>query len=158
MALQSTTAIATVTLQSPSNQVVFSNIPTTYRDLLVVIGGSSAAATSPSLRFNGDAAANYTVVRMAGQSSGPISQAFSAEYISFGFMENVQTVVMAQVLDYARTNKHKTVLGRGGNSTNVRAEAGRWASNNAIHTVGVGMDGGVLYNTGTTISLYGRIA
>lgn len=158
MAIQSTTAIATVTLQSAANQVIFNSIPNTYRDLIVVISGSSNGGTSPSLRFNGDSATNYSIVRMAAQTSNAISQGFSAEYISVAFMENVQTTVVAQIFDYNQTNKHKTVLGRGGTSTIVRAELGRWANNAAIHTVNVGMDGGALYNSGTIISLYGRIA
>lgn len=158
MALQSTTALATVTLQASSTAVTFSSIPSTYRDLIVTISGSATGGTSPSLSFNGDTNSNYSIVRIYNSYGSALSQSFSANYISMGYMDASTTTIVGQIIDYASTDKHKTVLGRGSNTTTIRAEAGRWANTDAIHTVSVRMDGAQSYLSGTTISLYGRIA
>jgi hypothetical protein len=56
-------------------------------------------------------------------------------------------------MDYSATNKHKTVLARGGPGNElVRASATRWNNNNAINRITVVF---AALNAGTTLSLYG---
>jgi hypothetical protein len=59
-------------------------------------------------------------------------------------------------MDYAATDKHKTVLTRNNVSgTGVEAQAARWANTAAITSVTVITSSGAGFATGTVISLYG---
>jgi hypothetical protein len=149
------TALATVTLGGSDTEIVFSSIPQSYRDLVVVIGGSANAGTSPSLRFNNDSGSNYNIVRMYANGSTYSSQSFNATYGSVGFMNTEKSTVVAHIMDYSATDKHKTALGRSSNTDTLRLEIVRWANTSAITTLEVRMDGGSLYSTGTVMSLYG---
>ena len=147
--------LATATLGGSDAEIIFGSIPQSYRDLVVVISGSATGGTSPSLRFNSDGGANYNMVRIFANSGSHSSQAFTAEYGSVGFMSTEQSQVVAQIFDYSANNKHKVVLGRGGNTDTLRYEIVRWANTTPVTSVSVRMDGGASYTTGTVISLYG---
>lgn len=151
------TPLATITLGTAAQQVVFASIPQTFRDLILVIGGSASGDTSPSLRFNGSTG-NTSVVRMFSNSGSSNSQTLSDNYISIGFMNTTQSTTVAHILDYAATDKFKPVIGRGGTTSTIRMEVGRWNSTTAITSLSVGMDGSQTYSIGTTISLYGVAA
>lgn len=164
MATPTYTAISTITLTSTDSEIVFSSIPATYRDLIVVASGrSSAAGAADNLGcyFNGTAS-NCSTVRMYGTGSTTgsnvspnntrISQitipAASAAY--FG-------VVTIQIMDYSATDKHKSVLVRSNTAGDqVHAAAGRWASNDAITSVTLDLYAtSANFAIGSTFSLYG---
>lgn len=158
MALQSITALSTITFQESSANVTFSNIPNTYKDLIVTISGTANTTGSPSLRFNGDSSTNYDVVRMYENGSTGLSQNFAAGYFSVGIMSS-QSQSIVEIFDYAANDKHKTAIARGGNYANTnRLEGGTWKSLDPITSVEVGFDTTQIYQAGTVISLYGRIA
>lgn len=152
------TALATVTLGGSDAEIIFGSIPNSYRDLIIVIGGSASGGTSPSVRFNSDGGSNYNNIRLFATPATFSSQAFNADYGSMGFMNTERSQVRIQIFDYATTNKQKVAIGRNGNTDTIRIEATRWANTAAINTVSVRMDGGATYSTGTVISLYGVIA
>lgn len=147
-----------VTLAASSATVLFSSIPQTYGDLILVISGTASAGTSPSLNFNGDSGANYSNIRMFANSGATSSQAFTDSYGSMGFMNTERSTIRIQIFDYSASDKHKIAIGRGGNTDTIRLEATRWANNAAITSVTVRMDGAQTYSTGTTFSLYGVYA
>ena len=155
MALQSTTALATVTLQQPASTVTFSGIPATYRDLIVVISGKLTSDAFWGLRFNNDSTSSYSFVRMYGTGTTTVSDNNTqTEVIVESGLSSDQSHWITQIMDYSATDKHKTVLVR--NSQNlVHAVANRWAKTEAINEI---RTAGGTWAIGSTFSLYGRIA
>jgi hypothetical protein len=62
------TPLANTTLASAANSVTFSGISGAYRDLMLVIQGSTTGPANVRMRFNGDTGSNYTFVFLAGAS------------------------------------------------------------------------------------------
>ena len=159
MALQSMTALASITLQQTS-AVTLSGIPGNYRDLILVVSGISTGNANLDIRINEDTGSNYPEVFMSGDGSSTFSIATTRSFLRLdyaGFITPAQGHInVVQFIDYSATDKHKTVLARGSNANNgVTATAGRWASTNAINSISIFQAG---LTTGSTINLYGRIA
>lgn len=155
MALQSTTALATITLQSATANVTFSQIPNNYRDLIVIFNGSISTSNNSPFYLNGDlVSGNYAQVSAWGTGSGTGSGPF------FGAIwSGYPNVVTYQFLDASATNKHKTVLVRcNGASSEVSMQVIRWANTNAINSLRFDAGSTFTYTAGSTFSLYGRIA
>jgi hypothetical protein len=157
------TPLATVTLGTTASSVTFSSIPATYRDLILVIAGTSTAATNWRVRFNSDSGSNYSFVAMYGTGSAATSNAFSGENkgtIVLGSYGGVTSLTQSilQIMDYSATDKHKTFLARTDSSTAAtEALANRWANTAAITTVNVFPES-TTWTVGSTFSLYGVIA
>jgi len=150
-------ALATTTLGSATGSVTFSSIPATYRDLVVVIDAKSGAGVATiGLRFNSDTGNNYSYVDMSGTGSSTSSSANTQDRATMGFVGGTSAYMStAQIMDYAQTDKHKTVLARHSNASgNVQALANRWANTNAITTVNLSTAVNN-FPVGTTLSLYG---
>lgn len=168
MALQSTTALANVTLQSASAQVTFSGIPSSFRDLVVVLAGTPADTAYPvhALRFNGDTGSYYAYVGMTGNGSAAaaghnasLSYASLGQAYGIGPATSSNFVTIAHIMDYSATDKRKTMLVRNNvPGTGVEAQAVRWANTDAITSITVITSSGAGFAAGTTISLYGVIA
>lgn len=153
-------ALANITLGSAQATVTFSSIPATYRDLRLVINGTlSATAQSIFVRLNGDTGTNYNYVLMYG-GTGP---ATSASYPNvargeLGYQGSTTINVQSDILDYSATDKHKSYLSRGNDSTDlVIAYAGRWASTSAVTTVLV-YPTSANFAAGSTFALFGVVA
>jgi hypothetical protein len=130
--------------------------------LIVVVNGTADADANLRLRFNSDTGSNYFTVRMSGNGSSTFSDANSIsnaiQLDQFGFFNSTRATTLVQVMDYSATDKHKTVLSRGNNSSNgVSATAGRYASTSALTSVNIITSSGNL-NSGTTLNLFGVIA
>lgn len=151
------TALAAITITSSSSGVAFSNIPATYRDLLLIISGTASIATGITIRHNGDTNnANYNSVNMAGDGSTRYSgTAANSNMIS---LYTQQSMGIIQMVDYSATDKHKIALARSDSAPNeLYALARRWANTAAINSISVGLTGGS-FNSGTTLNLYGVIS
>ena len=153
--------LATITLSSAANSVIFSSIPATYKDLILVATGSTASNQDISIRLNNDSGNNYSFVYMGGSGSGSgISGSSSAEnkvvLDAYFWRSSEISSVVAQIMDYSATDKHKTVLSRnnvaGGG---VDAFANRWANTATVNQVRFFTFQGGNFNVGTTFSLYG---
>lgn len=152
------TALATVTLGGSDIDITFSSIPATYRDLVLVINGNTTANADYGLRFNGDTGTNYSFVYMGGNGSSAVSGANSGEaqvvLDAYFWRSSERSTLVAQIMDYSATDKHKTVLSRnnvaGGG---VDAFANRWANTAAITSMRIFAS--QTFTTGTTFSLYG---
>jgi hypothetical protein len=155
------TALATVTLASAAASVTFSSIPATYRDLILIITAQrTGSPVNVGMRFNGDSGSNYSSVFMTGTGSSATSGTVSGTNVqldvypyppSSGFNNYI-----VQIMDYAATDKHKSVLVRvndAGNAT--EASAARWANTAAVNSLALTLSN---FNTGSTFSLYGVIA
>jgi hypothetical protein len=163
MALQSTTALATVTLQAATPTVTFSGIPNTYRDLILVINGKLTANNIDiNIALNSDTTvSNYSRVVMSGTTSSTTSSFTSdpRKITGWGYWGNDQpATVTVQFMDYSATDKHKTFLTRAGRaSSGLDAMASRYASLTAISSISLTPVSN-FFDIGSTFSLYGRIA
>jgi hypothetical protein len=160
------TPLATVTLGSSASSVTFSNIPATYRDLIIQgqFRSTRVAATEDLyVDLNSDTGSNYSSVYMYGGSGGnsSFSQTTSGvaaviNTIAATGTSNVLSDGQIAIMDYSATDKHKSMLTRNGagNQDQVWAGAHRWANTNAVTTIKLYYKIGSIA-AGTTISLYG---
>lgn len=170
-----TPALALISEQSPNGTgtVSFTSIPTTYRDLIVVVRGRAAgavAAAAVSVQFNNDSGANYYSQRLSaantGITAGAAAGGTSAQVVSIpgssatSGREGVGTVT---IYDYRGTTFHKGFNSQESYSTGTTTStqpmnnwSGTWASTSAINRVDV-ICGSGNFEAGTVVSLYGRM-
>lgn len=153
------TALANVTLASPTSTVTFSSISGAYRDLRVVFTGGIGSA-NPSFVINSDTSSTYLWTTLEGNGSASASAWNGNNYGSFannyiiGY-DSSGIVIAMDILDYAATDKHKTILSRGGNiNRTVNAVINRWPSTSAITSIQFRSDA-TNFTTGSTFALYG---
>jgi hypothetical protein len=95
---------------------------------------------------------------MSGDGSSAFSQTNNFSYfdLSAGIGTPKDATVISQIMDYAQTDKHKSVLSRISKaSAGVGAIAGRWASTAAITTISINQGGFGNFAAGSTFSLFG---
>jgi len=155
------TPIASVTLSASTSEIVFSGLPQTFRDLILVSNGNVTSSLTTRLRFNGDAGSNYNYVSAAGDNGGGT---YSVAATNTGiiplpdFADNGAFQHIYQIMDYSQTNKHKTVLVRAGVSgTSPNMVAGRWANSAAVTSLSITASANA-YTSGSTFTLFGVIA
>ena len=158
MALQSTTALATVTLQAASSTVTFSGIPNTYRDLLLIVNvPETVGASTTYLRFNDDSGSNYTVVRLRGNGSAADGYSATIEGAILFWDPPLDCMATAKIFDYSANDKHKTVLLKDSIPANrFDIQTARWANSNPITSLSAETGAGT-FSAGSTFSLFGRI-
>jgi hypothetical protein len=149
------TPLATVTLASATSTVSFSSIPSSYRDIILVINGNASVNQFTGLRFNSDSGNNYSFVRLFSTSS-------SSDTRSYGLLttgdSSLTLNAVAHIMDYSATDKHKTAVIRSNiPADNVAAQTFRWANTAAITSISVEAIS-TTWAVGTTINLYGVIA
>jgi hypothetical protein len=146
--------LATITLASTDSSIVFSSIPATYRDLVLIANRKVGSATpSEKIYLNGDTGANYTRVGMFGDGSNDDS--YSGTNDSTVSATTTFSVAVYQFMDYSATDKHKTFLVRGGSASHlIIASAHRWANTSAVNSVTIQIASSS-YSIGSTFSLYG---
>lgn len=151
------TALATVTLGGSDADIIFSSIPATYRDLVIVIRAKNTVdAQGIRCQFNSDTGNNYSYVVMYGTGSSAASGASSSQgYADFGVNRTTDTSTIVQIMDYSATDKHKTMLVRSDNASEITlAYANRWASTSAITSIKLYASVNS-FTSGSTFSLYG---
>lgn len=149
--------LATLTLSGSDSEIVFSGIPATFKDLVLIVQGTTTTGAGLPMRFNGDSGSNYSNVVAYGDGSSTASGSGSGTSFELGYFTTNPAMSTVQIMDYAATDKHKTALIRYGSpaSTNITAmRAGRWASTAAISSITLTTTTGS-YASGTTFSLYG---
>jgi len=149
-------SLATITLGSTDNEIVFSSIPATYRDLILVMQARNTTSDAGvAARFNSDTGSNYTYVTMRGTGSSATSATVSTTSMNFvDAFTTVGYIGIAQIMDYSATDKHKTVLIRkGGAFEDVQAHAARWANTAAINSITLTVSNN--FAIGSSFSLYG---
>ena len=152
--------LATITLTATDSELVFANLPSTYRDLIVVGNwAGSASANYLKIRFNGDTGNNYTGVFAFGASNGTGSFTSSTSSVDVGITRTGLGPMLLQVQDYSATNKHKTLLSRYGLSdqSELGMIAGRWANTSAVTSMTLFLSSGTI-SVGSTFSIYGVAA
>lgn len=154
------TPIATITTTSSNASVSFANIPSTYRDLILVYNGTNSSSTGGMLvRINADSGNNYNDLFLSHNGDTPaagIQTNTNNANIFFG--TTARTLGISQFIDYSATNKHKTILTRDtAGGTNVRATVTRWANTAAITQIQI-LRSDATISVGSTFKLFGVIA
>jgi hypothetical protein len=158
------TPLANITLGSSASSVTFGSIPSSYRDLVVVVSANATAnSTQLFARYNSDSSSSYPAQRMSGNGAST-SAIFSTSptYVPFTTIPRINTtgryMGRLQVMDYSATDKHKTSLVRSDESEDgTEAWVSRWPSTSAINSI-------LLYapsnsfTAGSTFALYGIVA
>ncbi len=155
--------LATITFAGSASEVVFSNIPASYGDL-VLIGNWQNSSTSSAgrLQLNGDTGANYNGVWITGTGSSAASSLESGQTsariagASVGPDNAYTNTVTLHIMDYAATDKQKTILSKfGSGNREVQMTASRWASTAAVNSIKFFDILGQTFQAGATFSLYG---
>ena len=163
-------SIATVTANT-TGTVTFSNIPTTYQHLqlrTIGRGTQSGNYTNMNLRVgNGsvDTGSNYTYHRLFGNGSSVTADGAANQTAGlFGITgssagANTFMVNLIDIVDYANTNKFKTIRNLKGYDNNgsgeIFLESYLWRSTSAITTIELTLGGGQTLNTNSHFALYG---
>ncbi len=174
-------SISTVTVGSGgTSSVSFTSIPATYTHLQIrALSKSNQTGTSGefeglSLRFNSDSGSNYAYHYTRGNGTSVSSgNASSQTFMSIGLQpdtgySSASSMFAGHILDivdYANTNKYKTLRGLGGYDSNntgtntgvVNITSGLWMSTSAITSITLTSGGS--FNRGfteyTQFALYG---
>ena len=158
-------SIATTTVGAGgSATITFSSIPSTYQHLQLRIAGSSSAVNNFRMRFNSDTGSNYAVHQILGTGAA-ISASGSASQSSINLVyDNKATstfpaVAIVDVLDYADSNKNKTVRALAGSEQNtndglIMFRSGLWMNTAAVTSISIFLDSGS-YNQYSSFALYG---
>ena len=140
-------SIATVTLGSAASSIDFTSIPSTYQHLQIRFMGSMTAGGPDDLRiqFNADTGNNYARHYLVG--NGSTANASGTATTSFGVIggntlptaANTFGVAVIDILDYANTNKYKTMRALAGNDANGTGYVGisstLWQNTNAVTSI-----------------------
>lgn len=155
-------SIATVTVGAGgSATAVFSSIPQTYQHLQIRGTATSTAADAVLITFNGDSGSNYSRTRLASTgsavgASGGGTTTFWAVGSGFGFSTTTSNsgMFVADIHDYANTNKTKSLRGLMGYQGGIEFDSGNWLVNTAISSITLTMSGGS-WKQYSSFALYG---
>jgi hypothetical protein len=163
-------SIATVTPYTTTTTVVFSSIPSTFQHLQIRYLTRTTRANQEDniqLRFNSDTGNNYAahVIYGDGATASAFTDGSSIAY-------NTRSVVAAasstsgvfgagviDIIDYANTNKNKTVRSFNGydnaGAGQVRISSGLWMNTTAISTITIVPANGPNFAANSHWALYG---
>ena len=152
-------SIATVTVGTAQSSISFTSIPSTYKHLQIRgIGkwtfSSSADFSNLIIAFNSDTASNYSRHGITGNGSTAAtgqtadSIGYTTTYIpgSVTAYNNMFSAQVIDILDYANTNKYKTIKSLGGMDTNsstygyVSFGSVSWRNTAAITSISLTLD------------------
>jgi hypothetical protein len=164
-------ALATVTVPSGgAASVTFAGIPTGYKHLQIrgIARTATGNANNAYITLNGDTGANYSWHQLFGSGSGNAGASGSANQSATGvsmfnfsdstFAANIFGIGIMDILDYANTNKFKTVRLLTGTDSNgggfiIMRSAG-WRNTAAITSISITPDSGT-FAQHTQFALYG---
>lgn len=161
-------SISTVSVGSGgSASISFSSIPTTYKHLQIrwiAKDNRGATADSSLITLNSDTNnSNYHTHRFIGYSGGALSQDFGNSREQGGVNGTSSGsdfgAAIIDILDYANTNKYKTVRGLSGVENNSAGEVGvystLWMNTSAITSLTLAPANGSSFNQYSHFALYG---
>ncbi len=160
--------ISSVTLSSTATEVVFSALPQTFSDLIIVMRArNNGSGTVSRWTFNGDNGNNYFRRLAVGLGTVNVTDSIAGtntflEPHYYSDVDNTYgTNLIMQLMDYSVSNKHKAMLFR--NNQVGMAERGslmgaaRWASTDPINSIRITLNTGA-FDSGSTFTIWGVIA
>jgi hypothetical protein len=164
-------SIATVTVGGGgAADVTFSSIPSTYQHLQIrMIGRSDRAAVRDAIKFKFNATSStYALHEIIGDGSTATAsqQTGSTNGVDLGLMSGASATSgvfgadVFDILDYASTNKNKTIRvlnGIDNNDTNgsIRFESGLWVDTSAVTSITLAPAFGTNFAQYSSFALYG---
>lgn len=151
--------LASTIVSSSTNAVTFTSIPSSYRDLIIVVTAQTSVAAQLRVRPN-EVTTSMVSVTAEGNGTSTSTNHYGniGEMGTFNNMSNDASVQIIQFMDYAQTNKHKMVLMRTNRaSAGTSMIVGRWGSTEAITSIQLVTDGGN-FNTGSSFYMYGLVS
>jgi hypothetical protein len=155
-------SIATTTLATATASVTFSSIAATYTHLQIrSLCFGSVNDENLYIRFNSDATANYARHYLEG--NGTSASASATANDTGGVFSNTYSgtspyVSVCDILDYANTNKRKTLRSLSGRDANgsgvIDLRSSVWLSSSAITSITILPGSGTL-SSGSSFALYG---
>jgi hypothetical protein len=139
-------SIATVTVGSGgSASISFTSIPSTYQHLQIRFIARGASGGGILTTLNSDTASNYSYHNLTGEgttaSANSGVNASNMLFVRNGGIQTSANIFSAGVIDllnYANTNKNKTLRtlngGDANGSGNIQLESGSWRNTAAIHS------------------------
>lgn len=155
--------LASITLSSTDSQIVFQNIPGTYKDLVLINNHTVTTNANQIIRFNSDSGSNYPWVYMGGNGSNGVTGANTSTSLLVEAVAASNTtdpmLTIIHIMDYSSTDKHKVALTRGGRvGQGVDAIACRWTNTSAITSISIELNNGASFTSGSTFSLFGIVS
>jgi len=162
-------SIATTTLGSSQTTISFTSISSSYKHLQLRVFARATSGDNPNspIQFNGDTGANYRAHYLGGAGSG---NAFAGDMGASQTSGNlgwfsgstqgasIFGTAIVDILDYANTNKYKTVRSLDGADNNGSGLLGLWSSlwmsTSAINRIDISPASGQ-WAQYTSIALYG---
>jgi hypothetical protein len=150
-----------------SATATFTSIPSTYKHLQIrAIGRNDGAPVDARYTFNSDTGSNYAFHLLVGNGStaasyNATSQAFLRGAPYADQTANIFGAGVTDILDYANTNKYKTVrtlTGMENNTVNfsqIQFYSGLWQSTAAISSITITPSAGTVWTQYSSFALYG---
>jgi|688.fasta_scaffold376341_2 hypothetical protein len=151
--------IASNVLGSSASSIEFASISGSYRDLVIVVTATNSSLAQLRVRPNG-LTTNLSSVTAEGNGTTTASVNYTniGEMSLFNNLGTGASIQIIHFMDYAQTDKHKTILMRTNRTPGGTAMiAGRWASTSAITSIVLAPDGGT-FSTASSFYLYGLVA
>lgn len=169
VAANSYESIATFTLGSNTASVTFSSIPQTYKHLQIRYNGRSDRSQNSEygvVSYNSDTSTNYSFHSITGDGATvPVDAAATVAYQSLLYFpgalrgSNIFGSGVVDILDYANTNKYKTLRTLNGYDSNgdgrISFQSGSWRNTNAITSITIATFNGSNFITSSSFALYG---
>jgi hypothetical protein len=153
-------SIATVTVGTATPTVEFTSIPATYTHLQIRGISRNVQATN-FMQFNNDTASNYSSHYVLGDGATTIAGVLNSTKMYAFFSTataNIFGVAVIDILDYANTNKYKTIRSLSGGDENGSGYAellsGNWRNTAAITSIKLSTGSGNLEQY-SSFALYG---
>ena len=155
-------ALATVTLSASASSIIFAGIPSGYKHIqLRTMCFGSNNQENLYIRFNNDTGSNYARHYLLGDGSSV--SASNTVPDTGGVFSNTSTasapyISICDILDFASSNKNKTLRALSGRDTNgsgdIALRSSLWNNTSAITSLNIYAGVGTL-SSGTTVALYG---
>ena len=142
------TPLATTTFASAATSYTFSSISSSYTSLILIVNNQMSAASGFKLRFNGDTASNYSYHAVYGNGStanaeqiAPVNVMLFGSSPAASATSGIFGPVVMDILDYANTDKYKTVRALSGGDQNgsggVYFASNSWRNTAAITSISI---------------------
>ena len=153
-------SIASANGTGSSATISFTSIPSTFQHLQIRFSAYTSAAANINVRFNSDTGTNYAYHQLVGDGSSASAAGVSTSSVMYGgyITASQYGVGVIDLLDYANTNKYKTMRSLHGSDANgsglVLLRSGLWQNTNAISTIELISTSGN-FTTASSFALYG---
>ena len=130
--------IDSVTLSATASSVSFTSIGSSYQDLILIAQHSAATNSYLGIRFNDDSSTSYPFSFMAGTGSSTSAgnwTSYDRLLINASYTNAQDNLFSMQIMDYAVTDKQKTMLIRQdnyGSNPHTDLTCATWANTSAI--------------------------